>query len=67
MAVLDTMLQPAGETPGRYTVYYNILDGDENGHAPNSLNFDGSKKSCVHKIAKTNNKVANCEFFKSMH
>ena len=63
LAVLDTMMQPVEGKPDSYIVYYHILDGDQDGRAPNCPNFDSSKKSCVHKIAKTNNKVANCKEF----
>ena len=59
LAVLDTMMQPVEGKPDTYFVYYHILDGDQNGYAPSSANFNGSKKSCVHKIAKTNNKVCS--------
>ena len=68
MAVLDTMLQPLEAEPDAYIVYYNILDGDQNGRAPNCPNFDASEKSCLHKIAKSNNKVKNSVFvICSMH
>ena len=50
-------MQPVEGKSDTYFVYYHILDGDQNGCAPNSPNFDSSKKSCIHKIAKTNNKV----------
>ena len=57
MAVLNTMMQPLEGQPGTYIVYYHILDGDQFGRAPNCENFDSSEKSCLHKIAKSNNKV----------
>ena len=57
MAVLDTMIQPYEGKPGAYTVYYDILDGDQHGRSPNCVNFDSSEKSCLYKIAKNNNKV----------
>ena len=57
LVVLDTMMQPLEGEPNTYIVYYHILDGDQNGRAPNCQNFDGSHKSCLHKIAKSNNKV----------
>ena len=62
LAVLDTMIQPHEGKPGAHTVYYDILDGDQNGHPPNCDNFDSSEKSCLYKIAKNNNKVTvgNC-------
>ena len=51
------MMQPLEGEPGTYIVYYHILDGDQHGRAPNSPYFDSSEKSCLHKIAKSNNKV----------
>ena len=51
------MMQPLEGQPGTYIVYYHILDGDQFGRAPNCENFDSSEKSCLHKIAKSNNKV----------
>ena len=51
------MMQPLEGELGTYIVYYHILDGDQNGRAPNSPNFDDTEKSCLHKIAKSNNKV----------
>ena len=51
------MMQPLEGEPGTYIVYYHILDGDQHGHAPNAENFDKSEKSCLYKIAKSNNKV----------
>ena len=58
MAVLDTMIEPRNGQPGSYTVYYDILDGDRDGRAPNCRFFNGAKKSCIYKIAKSDNKVA---------
>ena len=57
MAILDTMIQPVEGEPETYFVYYHILDGDRHGRAPSSKNFNSSEKSCLHKIAKSNNKV----------
>ena len=57
LAVLDTMIQPCEGNPAAYTVYYNILDGDQHGRSPKCKNFDSSEKSCLYKIAKNNNKV----------
>ena len=57
LAVSDTMIQPYEGKPGTYTVYYNILDGDQHGRPPNCDNFDTSEKSCLYKIAKSNNMV----------
>ena len=50
-------MQPYEGNPGAYTVYYNILDGDQNGRSPNCQNFDSSEKTCLYKIAESNNKV----------
>lgn len=50
-------MQPYEGQPGTYTVYYNILDGDQHGRSPNCPNFDRSEKSCLYKIAKKNDKV----------
>ena len=61
LAVLDTMKQPVPE-PDTYMLYYHILDADQNGRAPNCPGFDSSQKSCLHKIAKTNNKVMQALF-----
>jgi len=57
LAILDTMIQPLEGEPNTYIVYYDILDGDQHGRAPNCRTFDSSEKSCLHKIAKSNNKV----------
>ena len=52
------MIQSLEGAPDSYIVYYNVLDGDQNGRAPTCPNFDASEKSCLHKIAKNNNKVS---------
>ena len=57
LAVLDTMIQPFEGKPGYFTVYYDILDSDKHGRSPNSQNYDASNKSCLYKIAKSDNKV----------
>ena len=57
LAVLDTMMQPLEGEPNTHIVYYQILDGDRDGRAPNCESFDNSHKSCLHRIAKSNNKV----------
>lgn len=62
MAVLDTMMQPLEGEPGTYIAYYQILDGDQHGRAPNCRTFDGTERSCLHKIAKSNNKVNSLLF-----
>ena len=56
------------DDPLNYHFYYHILDGDEGGRPPKILDSDGYKqienkhfnwkdKSCLHAIAKGNNKV----------
>ena len=57
LAVLDTMLEPIQGEQNSYIVYYSILDGDEEGRSPVDPNFNSSTKSCLQKIAKSNNKV----------
>jgi len=55
-------MEPYEGKPGYYIVYYDILDSDQQGIAPNSEGFNNSEKSCLHKIAKSNNKVRICYF-----
>ena len=57
LAVLDTMLEPIPGEQNSYVIYYSILDGDEDGRSPVDPNFNSSTKSCLQKIAKSNNKV----------
>ena len=56
------------DDPFDYHFYYHILDGDEAGRPPKVLSSEGNKladnkhfnwggKSCLHLIAKSNNKV----------
>lgn len=57
------------ENPLEYYFYYHILDGDEGGRPPmivtseghnkqtNNENFNCRNKSCLHAIAKSDNKV----------
>lgn len=57
------------ENPLEYYFYYHILDGDEGGRPPmivtseghnkqtNNENFNCRDKSCLHAIAKSDNKV----------
>ena len=56
------------DDPLNYCFYYHILDGDEGGRPPKILTSDGHQqmenkyfnwedKSCLHAIAKSNNKV----------
>ena len=58
LAVLDTMIEPVEGKPECYNVYYNILEGDENGREPKDRKFNDSEKSCLYKITKKDNKVA---------
>lgn len=57
LAVLDTMKQPVEGKSDTYFLYYHILEADQDGRAPNCPTFNSSEKSCLHKIAKTDNKV----------
>ena len=41
-----------------YIVHYSVLDGDRQGRPPNDPHFDKAHKSCLHKIAKSNNKAS---------
>ena len=56
------------DNPFNYQFYYHILDGDEAGRPPKVMASEGNKltdneyfsqsdKSCLHLIAKSNNKV----------
>ena len=56
------------DDPLDYHFYYHILDGDESGRPPKVMASEGNKlnvneyfnqhdKSCLHLIAKSNNKV----------
>ena len=56
------------DDPLNYHLYYHILDGDEGGRPPIIISSDGHKqieneffnekdKSCLHAIARSNNKV----------
>lgn len=58
LAVLDTMMEPLEDGHNTHIVYYNILDGDEQGRPPNDQHFKKSDKTCLHKIAKSNNKAS---------
>ena len=63
MAVLDTMMERLELQPGACIVYYDILDGDQNGCDPKCKSFKRSEPSCLHKIAESyDNKVnyKNC-------
>lgn len=54
------MMEPLPGQKNTYLVDYAVLDGDVHGRAPNDPFFDQSDKSCLHKIAKSNNKVSAC-------
>ena len=43
---------------GTYIVHYSVLDGDRQGRPPGDPHFDKTHKSCLHKIAKSNNKAS---------
>lgn len=72
LAVLDTMVEKLnfpGETE-KIRIYYDLLESDSKGKAPDYETFDKKEKSCLHKIAKRNNKVSLCmptNGFKYMH
>ena len=57
LAVLDATLEPISGEQNSFVVYYSILDGDEDGRSPVDPYFNSSTKSCLQKIAKSNNKV----------
>ena len=57
LLVLNTMMEPLPGQKDTYLVHYSVLDGDVQGRAPSDRLFDKSNKSCLHKIAKSNNKV----------
>ena len=54
---LNTMMEALPGQKDTYLVHYKVLDGDVKGRAPSDPRFDKSDKSCLHKIAKSNNKV----------
>eukprot|EP00731_Ephydatia_muelleri_P001088 Em0001g1088a len=56
LAVLDCMIEPVINETDTYVIYYGILDGDIEGRPPSHPDFDKSHKSCLHIIAKSNNK-----------
>lgn len=51
------MIEPVINEIDTYVIYYGILDGDIEGRPPSHPDFDKSHKSCLHIIAKSNNKV----------
>ena len=58
MAVLGTMMEPLPGHINVVLVHYSILDGDRQGRSPSDRHFNRENKSCLHKIAKSNNKVS---------
>lgn len=54
---LNTMMEELHGQKNTYLVHYKILDGDVKGRAPSDPHFDKKDKSCLHIIAKSNNKV----------
>ncbi len=58
LLVLNTMMEPLPGQNETYLVDYAVLDGDVHGRPPSHSLFDKSDKSCLHKIAKSNNKVS---------
>ena len=57
LAILDTMMGRLEGQHDTFVVHYSVLDGDRQGRPPNDPHFDKAHKSCLHKIAKSNNKV----------
>ena len=57
LAILDTMKERIEGQQDTFIVYYSVLDGDRQGRPPNDPHFDKAHKSCLHKIARSNNKV----------
>ena len=57
LAILDTMMERLEGQHDTFVVHYSVLDGDRQGRPPNDTHFDKAHKSCLHKIAKSNNKV----------
>ena len=60
LAVLDTMMERLEDQYDTFVVHYSVLDGDREGRPPNDPHFSKAHKSCLHKIAKSNNKVGFC-------
>ena len=50
-------MEPLQGQKDTFLVHYAILDSDTVGRSPADPHFDNSAKSCLHKIAKSNNKV----------
>ena len=66
---IEGVWKTISDDPLYYHFYYHILDGDEGGRPPKILASDGhlqtenkyfnwKDKSCLHAIAKSNNKVS---------
>ena len=66
---IEGVWNTVSDDPLNYHFYYHILDGDEGGQPPQIMTSDGHKqmenkyfswedKSCLHAIAKSNNKVS---------
>ena len=58
LTVLDSMMEKLEGQHDTYIVHYSVLDGDRQGRPPNDPHFDKAHKSCLHKIAKSNNKAS---------
>ena len=56
LAVLDCLIEPQSPS-GHLTIYYHILESDENGRTPNQDGFNNKSKSPLQIIAKSGNKV----------
>ncbi|KAL3883792.1 hypothetical protein ACJMK2_030023 [Sinanodonta woodiana] len=56
ISVLDCMIDPYGDS-GHMRVYYQILDGDDKGRAPNDPKFNNNSKSPMQIIAKRGDKT----------
>ena len=66
---IEGVWKTISDDPLNYHFYYHILDGDEGGRPPKIMASDGHQqtenkyfnqkdKSCLHAIAKSNNKVS---------
>ena len=66
---IEGVWNTVSDDPFNYHFYYHILDGDEGGRPPQIMTSDGHQqmenkyfnwedKSCLHAIAKSNNKVS---------
>ena len=59
------MLEPIPGKQNSYVVYYSLLDGDECGRTPVDPQFDSTTKSCLQKIAKSDDRVRTLQFDES--